>query len=76
MPPAGLSRRSRVRLAERGDDLIPDLLERNAQGLHDAGGDPFALAHETEQQMLGADVAVAELTGLIDCELDDLLRAW
>jgi hypothetical protein len=65
-----------VLLAERGDDLVPDLLERHAERFEHARGDALPLAHQTEQQVLGTDVAVAELAGLIDRELDDLLRAW
>ena len=68
--------RRRVLLAERRDDLVADLLERNAERLEHARGDPLAFAHETEEQVLGADVAVAELASLVDRELDDLLRAW
>src|SRR5205814_9069169 len=64
-----------VLLSERGDDLVPDLLERNAEGLKDAGGDPLPLPDKTEEEMLGAHVAVTELSSLIDRELDDLLGA-
>ncbi len=63
-------------LSEGGDDLVPDLLERNAERFEDPGRDPLALAHETEKQVLGADVAMAELPSLIDRELDHLLGAW
>src|SRR5205807_2728942 len=67
--------RLRVLLSERGDDLVPHLFKRNAKRLEDAGRDPLALAYEAEEQVLGADVAVAELAGFIDRELDDLLGA-
>jgi len=63
----------RVLLAERGDDLMTDLLERHAQRLEDARGDPLALADQPEEQVLGADVAVPQLAGLVDGELDHLL---
>src|SRR5207302_4404803 len=62
-----------VLLAERRDDLMADLLERHTEGLEHARGDALALADETEEEMLGADVAVAELACLVDGELDDLL---
>ena len=42
--------------------------------LEDAGGDPLALAHEPEQEVLRADVVVAESAGLVDGQLDDPLR--
>jgi len=64
-----------VLLTERRDDLVADLLERDAQRFEDARSDPLALAYEAEEQMLGADVAVAQLAGFIDRELDDLLGA-
>src|SRR4029077_4094618 len=71
----GRLRGLRVLLPEGRDDLVPDLLERDAERFEDAGCDPLALAHETEKEVLGADVAVAELPGLVDRELDDLLGA-
>ena len=43
--------------------------------LEHAGGDALALADEAEQQVLGADVVVAEAAGLVDRELDDALGA-
>src|SRR2546425_6268888 len=67
--------RLRVLLAERGNDLVPDLFERHAERLENARGDPLAFADEPEEQVLGADVAVAELPCLVDRELDDLLGA-
>ena len=38
------------------------------------GGDALALAHEAEEHVLGADVVVAELQGLAQRQLEDLLR--
>ena len=43
--------------------------------LEDAGGDPLALADEAEQQVLRADVVVAEAARLVDGQLDDALGA-
>ena len=63
-------------LAERGDDLMADLLQRDAERFEHARGDALALAHETQEKVLGADVAVAQLAGFVDRELDDLLGAW
>jgi len=63
----------RVLLAEGRDDLVADLLERHAERFEDARGDPLALPDEPEEQVLRPDVAMAELAGLVDRELDDLL---
>ena len=43
--------------------------------LEHAGGDALALADEAEEQVLGADVVVAEAAGLVDRQLDDALGA-
>src|SRR5436309_8195647 len=48
-------------------------LELDAERLQHAGRDALALARDAEQEVLGADVTVAELTSLVDRELDDLL---
>ena len=61
-------------LAERRDDLVPDLLERDAQRFEHTRRDALALTHQTEEQVLGADVAVPELSRFIDRELNHLLR--
>ena len=62
-------------LRQDADDLVADLVEVDAERLEDAGGDALALADEAEEQVLGADVVVAEPAGLVDGELDDALRA-
>ena len=69
--------RGALRHALRKDagDFGADLVEADAEALEDAGGDAFALADEAEQQVLCADVVVAEAAGLVDRELDDLLGA-
>ena len=69
---AGPGRRA---LRQDADDLVADLVEVHAERLQDAGGDALALADEAEQQVLRADVVVAEAAGLVDGELDDALRA-
>ena len=43
--------------------------------LEDTGGDPLALADEAEEQVLRADVVVAEAARLVDGQLDDALGA-
>ena len=62
-------------LRQDADDLVADLVEVDAERLQDAGGDPLALADEAEQQVLRADVVVAEAARLVDRQLDDPLRA-
>ena len=54
---------------------MADLVEVDAERLEDAGGDALALADEAEQQVLRADVVVAEAARLVDGQLDDALRA-
>jgi hypothetical protein len=54
---------------------VANLVEVDAEGLEDARGDPLALADEPEEQVLGADVVVAEAASLVDGELDDALGA-
>ena len=56
------------------DDLVADLVQVHAEALQDAGGDPLALADQAEEQVLGADVVVAEPARLVDGQLDDVLR--
>ena len=46
---------------EQLDDLLAHAGEIGAETDQDLGGDAFALADETEQHVLGADVVVAEL---------------
>ena len=70
-----LRRTDRGRLREDPDDLVADLVEVHAERLEHAGGDALALADEPEQQVLGADVVVAEAARLVDGQLDDALRA-
>src|SRR5205085_3567319 len=66
-------------VTEQGQRLLADLVEPRAEGLEDLGGDRLAFLHEAEQQMLGPDVVVAELTRLLDRQLEDALglrREW
>src|SRR5260221_403289 len=65
----------RSRLAEHLDGLGAHLLQVDAQALQHARGDALALAHQTEQQMLGADIVVVQPARLIHRQLDNLLRA-
>ena len=63
------------RLAEDADDLVANLVQVHAEALEDAGGDAFAFADQAEQQVLGADVVVAQAAGFVDGKLDDALGA-
>ena len=55
------------------DDLLADAGEVGAELDEDLGGDALALADQAEQDVLGADVVVAELQGLAQRELEHLL---
>ena len=70
-----LGRSGRGRLRQDADDLVAHLVEVDAEALEDAGGDALALADEAEQEMLRADVVVAEAAGLVDGQLDHPLGA-
>ena len=56
------------------DHLLAHAAEVGAEADQNGGGDAFALAHQTEQHVLGTDVAVAQLQGLAQRELENLLR--
>ena len=60
---------------QHADDLVADLLGVGVEVEQDAGGDALVLAHEAEQDVLGADVVVAERQRLAQRELEHLLRA-
>ena len=58
------------------NDRVADLVQADVHGFEHASGDTLALADEAEEQMLGADVAMAEPSGLVDRQLDDAFGAW
>ena len=64
-----------ARLGQHPDDLVADLVQVDAQRLQDARGDALALADEAQQQVLRADVVVAQPARLVDGQLDDALGA-
>ena len=73
-------RAARARLAaagagEHADDLVADLLGVGVEVEQDPRGDALVLADEAEQDVLGADVVVAEGQRLAQRELQHLLRA-
>ena len=57
------------------DDLLADPRQVGAELHEDLGGDALALADQAQQDVLGADVVVAELQGLPQGELQHLLGA-
>ena len=60
---------------QHADDLVADLLGVGVEVEQDAGGDALVLAHQAEQDVLGADVVVAEAQRLAQRELEHLLGA-
>ena len=56
------------------DDGLADLGEVGAELLEHLGGDALTLADEAKEDVLGTDVVVAELEGLSQRQLEDLLR--
>ena len=60
---------------EHPDDLVADLLGVGVEVEQDARGDALVLAHQAEQDVLGADVVVAERERLAQRQLEDLLGA-
>src|SRR5690606_20702891 len=57
---AGLTLTAAAGTGQHADDLVADLLRVRVEVEQDARGDAFVLAHEPEQDVLGADVVVAE----------------
>jgi hypothetical protein len=70
-----LGGRRTARLAEDVDDLVPHLVQVDAQALEHAGGDALALADQAEEEVLGADVVVPQPASFVDGQLDHALRA-
>jgi hypothetical protein len=67
-----MARRHLVALADDTGDLRAHLLDRDVEGLEDAGGEPLLLAQQAEQDVLGADVVVLQSARLVLSEDDDL----
>ena len=55
------------------DDLLADARQVGAELDEHLGGDALALADQAEQDVLGADVVVAQLEGFAQRQLEDLL---
>ena len=60
---------------EHPDHLVADLVRVGVEVEQDAGGDALVLTHQTEQDVLGADVVVAERERLAQRQLEHLLGA-
>ena len=54
-------------------DLLADPGRVRPQAHQYLGRHPFALSHDTEEEVLGPDVVVTELHGLTEGQLHDLL---
>mmetsp|Transcript_45739 Transcript_45739/g.145747 ORF Transcript_45739/g.145747 Transcript_45739/m.145747 type:complete len:311 (+) Transcript_45739:3144-4076(+) len=62
-------------LAHHADNLGANLRGVGPKVLEHAGGHALALAEEAEEEVLGADIVVAELPGLLERELEHALGA-
>ncbi len=73
LPPSPAALRAAARAGERAHDLVADLLGLGVEVEQDARRDALVLAHEAEEDVLGADVVVTERERLAQGELEDLL---
>src|SRR5690348_11337280 len=64
-----------IALGQYLNRLASRLFEVNAERFEHTSGDALALTHQPQQQMLRADVVMAQAARLIDRQLDDLLGA-
>ena len=72
---AGLARAGAAVAGQELDDLLAHAGQVGAELDEHLGGDALALTDEAEEDVLGADVVVAELEGLAEAQLQDLLGA-
>ena len=72
---AGLALAAAAGTGEHADDLVADLLGVGVEVEQDAGGDALVLAHQPEQDVLGADVVVSQAQRLAQRQLEHLLGA-
>ena len=73
-PPRALALLAPAGAGQHADDLVADLLRVGVEVGQDARGHALVLAHEAEQDVLGADVVVAERERLPQRQLEHLLR--
>ena len=71
----GAGRLLALEAGQQLDDLLADPVEVGAELLQHLGGDALTLADQAEQDVLGADVGVAELQRLAQGQLEHLLGA-
>ena len=60
-------------VAEQVEHLLTDVLQLQAEVHEHLGGHPFLLAQQAQQDVLGADIVVVEVAGLLHRILDHLL---
>ena len=72
---AGLALAAPAGTGQHADDLVADLLGVGVEVEQDARRDALVLAHQAEQDVLGADVVVAEAERLAQGQLEHLLGA-
>src|SRR5207248_8442469 len=65
-----------ARAGEHADDLVADLLGVGVEVEKDPRRDALVLSHEPEQDVLRADVVMAQRECLQQRQLEHLLRAW
>ena len=73
-PPAPRALTAAAGAGQHPDDLVADLVGVGVEVEQDAGGDALVLAHQAEQDVLRADVVVAERERLAQRQLQHLLR--
>lgn len=64
-----------MRAVDKLDDRLTNLRQVGSQLLKDLGSNAFAFANESEQDVFGSDVVVAELESLAQRQLQHLLGA-
>ena len=62
-------------MPEKVEDLFAHFVELEIEVHEDLGGYSLLLSQESQQQMLGADVVVIEITRLFDGVFDNFLRS-
>jgi hypothetical protein len=63
-------------VGDQGHGPLPDPLGLCAKPDEHLGGDAFTFADEAEEEVLGADLFVAQLKGLAEGKLEHLLCSW
>jgi hypothetical protein len=56
--------------------LFSNLLKAYAETFKNTSSDTFALAHQSDEQVLGANVVVVQSASFVNRKLDDFLRPW